>query len=270
MNWKSLSRPAALVLMLVLGLPGSTFAWSDAVYRLILRKAIDTLPKAQKKYFEAHRYEMPSTTPDEDPPVRPEGRRFAVDLLGVFPFSDVPQDEEAVRARGDAHVVGRLPFLLLEAQGRLVEAFKSGDKEKILEAADAVAILAADLNNPLALSGNFDGQKTDQPGLSKRFTSLLPDSMEGRLKLNPEAARLLENPRDYVFGTITRNHVWVDNILYADRLAYRGKSSYGGSYFEAFELRTGRLLAEILSNAAADVGSFWYTAWTEAGRPELR
>ncbi len=75
----------ALSLVLVL-LPGSSFAWSDAVYRLVLRKAIDTLPKAQKKYFETHDYEMPSLVPDEDPPVRPEGRRFAIDLLGSFPF----------------------------------------------------------------------------------------------------------------------------------------------------------------------------------------
>jgi hypothetical protein len=251
-------------------LPGSSFAWSDAVYRLVLRKAIDTLPKGERKYFETHRYEMPSLIPDEDPPVRPEGRRFAVDLLGSFPFGDLPRDEAGVKAKIDPQLVGRLPFLLLEAHGRLVAAMKSGEKEKILTEADAVAILAADLNNPLALSSNFDGQKTDQPGLSKRFTSQLPETMEGRLHVNPEAARLLENPRDYVFGSMVRGHVLVDNILYADSLAHRGKSSYGGPYFEAFELRAGRLLGEILSNAAADVGSFWYTAWTDAGRPELR
>ena len=257
----------SLLLML---LPGSSFAWSDAVYRLVLRKAIDTLPKAQKKYFEDHKYELPSLTPDEDPPVRPDGRRFAIDLLGRFPFGEIPRDEAGVKAKADPALVGRLPFLLLAAQSSLVEAFKSGDKEKILAAADAVAILAADLNNPLVLSENFDGQKTDQPGLSKRFASQLAESMEGRLKLNPEAARLLESPRDYIFGTMVRNHVWVDNILYADSLAHRGKSSYGGPFFEALELRAGRLLGEVLSNAAADVGSFWYTAWTEAGRPEMR
>ena len=94
--------------------------------------------------------------------------------------------------------------------------------------------------------------------------------MEGRLKINPEAARLLENPRDYVFGSMLRSHIWVDNILYADSLAYRGKSSYGGPYFEALVLRAGRLLDETLSTAVTDAGSFWYTAWTTAGRPELK
>lgn len=268
MKLKSVLR-IALVLLVVLQ-PASSFAWSDAVYRLVLRKAIDTLPKAQKKFFDDHRFEMPSLVPDEDPPVRPEGRRFAVDLLGAFPYSDVPQDEAAIKAKADPLVVGRLPFLLLEAQARLVEAFKSGDKERILLEADAVAILAADLNNPLALSENFDGAKTSQPGLAKRFGTQLAEGMEGRLKLNPEAARLLDNPKEYVFTSLVRNHVWVDNILYADSLARRGKTSYGGPYFEALELRAGRLLGEILSDAAADVGSFWYTAWTAAGRPVLK
>ncbi|MEO8499751.1 MAG: hypothetical protein ABI565_02465 [Vicinamibacteria bacterium] len=268
MKQKSLARLGVVALVALV--PGSAFAWSDAVYRLVMRKAIDTLPKGEKKYFEDHKYEMPSLTPDEDPPVRPDGRRFAVELLGAFPFATIPQDEAGVSAKADVRVVGRLPFLLLEAQARLVDAFKGGDKEKILREADAVAILAADLNNPLALSQNFDGQETGQPGLSKRFTSQLPEGMEGRLKLNPEAARLLDNPKDYIFGSLVRSHIWVDNILYADSLAHRGKASYSGPYFEAFELRAGRLLGEILSNAAADVGSFWYTAWTEAGRPELR
>lgn len=268
MKLKNRLRLAAA--LLVLFQPVSSFAWSDALYRLVLRKAIDTLPKAQKKFFDDHKYEMPSLVPDEDPPVRPDGRRFAVELLGAFPFADIPQDETALKAKADPRLVGRLPFLLLEAHGRLIEAFKSGDRERILREADAVGILAADLNNPLALSENFDGTKTDQAGLAKRFGTQLAESMEGRLKLSPEAARLLDNPREYIFGSLVRSHVWVDNILYADNLAHRGKTAYSGPYFEALELRAGRLLGEILSDAAADVGSFWYTAWTAAGRPELK
>mgnify|MGYP000942137506 CR=1 FL=1 len=259
-----------LVLFAVVLQPSSSFAWSDSVYRLVLRKAIDTLPKGPKKFFEDHKYELPSLTPDEDPPARPEGRRFALDLLGQFPFADIPRDETGVKAKADPARVGRLPFLVIEAHKRLVDAFKSGDKERILREADAVAILAADLNNPLDLSSDFDGTRTGQAGLAKRFGTQLPEAMEGRLKVNPEAARLLDDPTDYVFGSLPRVHIQVDNILFADALAHRGKSSYGGPYFEAFELRAGRLLGEVLSEAASDVGSFWYTAWTAAGRPELK
>jgi hypothetical protein len=250
--------------------PAPALAWSDAVYRLVMRKAVDTLPKDQKKFFEAHRFELPTMVPDEDAPERPEGRRFAVDILEPFPFLNVPRDEAGVDARRAGRTVGRLPFLLLEAQARLVEAFRSGDKTAILREADAVAILATDLNNPLLLTENSDGQKTGQPGLAQRFAVRLPEAMETRLKLNADAANLLDNPRSYVFQTLARNYVWVDNILYLDELAHRGKASYDGIYYESMELRAGRLLSDLLSAAAEDVGSFWYTAWTEAGRPALR
>ena len=70
MKLKTLSRLGLAGLMLLM--PGYSFAWSDSVYRLVIRKAIDTLPKGQKKYFEDHKYELPSLTPDEDAPARPE------------------------------------------------------------------------------------------------------------------------------------------------------------------------------------------------------
>ena len=49
-----------------------------------------------------------------------------------------------------------------------------------------------------------------------------------------------------------------------------GKSGYGEIFFESFEMRAGRTIADRLSRAAEDAGSYWYTAWTAAGRPELK
>ena len=73
-----------------------------------------------------------------------------------------------------------------------------------------------------------------------------------------------------VFSIMLASYVWVDNLLYLDWLAKRGKSGYSEIYYEALELRAGEQLKQLLSEAAGSVGSFWYTAWTEAGRPELR
>jgi hypothetical protein len=35
-------------------------------------------------------------------------------------------------------------------------------------------------------------------------------------------------------------------------------------------VRVGPLIKQRLSQAAAHAGSYWYTAWTEAGRPDLK
>ena len=72
-------------------------------------------------------------------------------------------------------------------------------------------------------------------------------------------AHFLDDPKEYVFSILAGTYVWVDNILYADSLAYRGKSSYAGAFFEAFadvvrvEHRRVRYLGE----------SFWAMAQDE-------
>ena len=45
---------------------------------------------------------------------------------------------------------------------------------------------------------------------------------------------------------------------------------YTELYYEAFEQRARGILRDRLSRAAGDVGSYWYTAWTAAGRPDLK
>ena len=272
-----LRRTAALALIVLLSTP-SAQAWSPNVHELVTGRAVDTLPKPLKAFYKAHRLEMPSVAPvveedEEEKPPAEEGqdRRFAADILDPFPFTDLPHSEAELKERfpDKADKVGRLPWLVQDSYGRLVEAFKAKDKARILAESDALAALVADLNNPLALTENFDGQKTSQHGLWIRFAAKFPETLGKRLELNPDAARYLDDPRGYVFSVISRSYVWVDNILYADELAHRGKSGYSEIYFEALRLRAEARLKERLSDAAEDAGSYWYTAWTAAGRPEL-
>ena len=95
-------------------------------------------------------------------------------------------------------------------------------------------------------------------------------STEKRLKPAPDAAILLDDPKGYVLSIINMTYVWVDNVLYADELARRGKTGYTEIYYESAEQRLGPILRDRLTQAANDVGSYWYTAWTAAGRPELK
>lgn len=249
-------------------------AWGPVAHQAALAKAIDSLPNPLKGFYRNHRLELPTLAPDLEtaPPEETPERRFAVDRLLPFPFLDLPHDETDLKARfgEEAGKVGRLPWLILEAHPRLVEAFRSGDKARILSESDALGGLILDLKNPLALTDNADGQKTGQHGLWLRFSARLPEAMERRLKLNPDSARYLDDPNDYVFGMVSATYVWVDNLLYQEELARRGKAGYTEIYYESFELRCGELLRARLSEGAADIGSYWYTAWTLAGKPELK
>jgi hypothetical protein len=94
--------------------------------------------------------------------------------------------------------------------------------------------------------------------------------MGGDLNLDADAANFLDKPKEYVFSVMLESYVWVDNILYLDALARRGKSGYSEYYFDDFARRAGPILEDRLSRAAEDAGSYWYTAWTVAGRPEMK
>ncbi len=238
----------------------------------VVEAAIDSLPKPLKEFYKAHRVEMPSQALEPEFAPRTPERRFLVDRLAPFPFDELPRSEAALKAKfGDkAQGVGRLPWLVQESYARLLEAMKARDKQRILTESDVLGGLVVDMHTVVNLTDNFDGQKTGQHGLYVRFVEKLPQWAARELKLSPDAAVYLDDPEEYVFSMLTSTYVWLDNVLYLEQLAKRGKPGYGDIYFEDFSKRVAPILREQLSRAAEDAGSYWYTAWTVAGRPELK
>jgi hypothetical protein len=267
-------RSIALTFVLATLPSAPLLAFGDHAHQAVTAKAIDTLPKQLKPFYKAHRLEMPTLSLDsaESPAAEGTDRRFAIDRVMPFPFADVPHTEAAMKEKHPdlAGQVGRLPWLVQESYAKLVDDFKSGDKVKILEESDRLAALVTDLHNPLALTENADGQKTEQHGLWIRFSVKLPEALGKDIGLNPDAAVLLDKPNEHVFSIIAGTYVWLDNLLYEEELAHRGHGGYGERYFESFVLRAGKLLKDRLSHAADEAGSYWYSAWTQAGRPELK
>jgi hypothetical protein len=259
---------AALLSMSLSAAPAG--AWGRVAHQGVTTRAISALPKGLKGFMERHALELPSLAPDARLPEEGLARRFAVDRLGRFPFQDVPQTESEFGARyGDAAgEVGRLPWLIQESYGRLILRFKAREKTAILEEADLLAGLLTDLHNPLALTENFDGQKTHQDGLWQRFSVRLPEAATG-LRIDADAAHLIDDPPGHVFGMIRATYVWADNIVYEEELARSGGVAGSLQYFSAFMDRCGEILRQRLGWAARDVSSYWYTAWVAAGKPPL-
>jgi hypothetical protein len=247
-------------------------AWGPTAHRLVHTRAVAALPKGLKEFFRDHRREMATLSEVAGASIE-EGaeRRFAADRFGPFPFLDLPKTEEGlIRRHGEsAREAGRLPWLARESYARLIERFRQGDKTEILEEADRLALLLTDLHNPLALTENYDGQRSEQPGLWVRFSVRLPETLAGQLGLDTDVAHLLDDPDGYVFAIIRATYVWADNILYEDDLAARRGGGYGPTYFEALRGQLRPLLRERLAAASRCVASYWYSAWVAAGKPAL-
>jgi hypothetical protein len=244
----------------------------EIAHQVTVSAAIDTLPKQLKGFYKAHRMEMPSLALEPEFPPRGPERRFLVDRLLPFPFRELPRTESGIKLKyGDkAEGIGRLPWLIQESYERLVEDVRAGDKEKILAESDVLGGLVVDMHSVLNLTENYDGQQTGQHGLWVRLVEKLPQAMGKDLKISPDAANYLDDPKEYVFSMMLGTYVWLDNTLYLEELARRGKSGYGDPYFEDLARRVGPILRQRLARAAEDAGSYWYTAWTVAGRPALK
>ncbi len=268
-------RPRPLLMAIAsLGLllfaPASLSAWGREAHQVAHGRAIGALPKGLKSFFSDHRREM-ATFAGEEPWEEGEAERFAADRVAPFPFVDMPITEQAFLERyGEAgRRIGRLPWLTEEAYERLVAAYRAGRKDEILGAADELARHLTDLTNPLALTENWDGQRSGRAGLWARVTARLPEALVGRLRVDAGVAHLIDEPRAYLFSLQRAAYVWADNIVFEEELAARSGGGGGEIYFETLRDRLHPIVQERLRAAARAVASYWYTAWVAAGKPAL-
>ena len=265
-------RPAALLAVAVCALtwPRGAVAWNDVGYRIIVDKAVDALPKPIKEFYKGRKASLVEQAID---PSRSERHLlFEADRLEPFPFLGLPEKREAAVARfGEEKVneVGDLPWRVVDEYAKLVEAFRALDKDAIVDHSARLAVYVGELHNPLNVSLHGDGDLYDQQGLRERFNSRFLEVYGDKLKVSASTAIFLDRPSEYVFSIVRDSYVWADNLVLIDSLARVGVSSYDRFYYEGLLLRASGVASERLSRAAENAASYWYTAWTAAGKPDL-
>ncbi len=233
-------------------------------------KAIDALPKPLKNFYDDNKAAMSEAVSD---PSRFSPRSvFEVDKLEPFPFEDLPTDRTlAVRKYGEDTLkeVGDTPWRIIDSYKALVEAFKGGDFKSVVTLSEDIAYYVGELYDPPNVSKNGDGEPTGQLGLRERFDSRLMEAYGDKIKLSTPTAIYLDRPAEYAVSIPQRSYIFVDNILYFDYLSHKGVESYDRFYYDSMWLRAAPVLEQLLSGAALDTSSFWYTAWVEAKKPDV-
>ena len=196
-----------------------------------------------------------------------------IDIYGPYPFVELPHDyDEAVAKFGVEDVTkrGLATWRIAEYTRLLSEAMKSGDAEKIVQTAGALAHYIEDIHMPLHVVKNYNGQLTNQHGVHQRFEDDMVDAYAEQIHLSPKMASELEDPLEAAFDIVLDSYVYADNLLHADRRAKLGEDTYGTSYLEKFFRFSGWIAVQRMSDAATATASYWYTAWLRAGKPELK
>jgi hypothetical protein len=110
---------------------------------------------------------------------------------------------------------------------------------------------------------------THQAGLSLRFDIHIFERYSKLFIMHPESAEKIDDPTEYAFQTCIESNVWVDLILWSDLRARQRLTDYNDEYYDRFYNEVGPTVVHEVNEAAHDAGSYWYTAWLNAGRPQL-
>ncbi len=267
---------APVVLVLLVVSPAS-FGWGENAERLITNKAVDTLPDEMLGYFGANRQFLVQhvTDPDEGTarnPAAPRNNFIELDHYGQFPFNLLPRSYSAAVAKYGRRSIdkyGLLPWQIGLYSQKLTEALRDHNWTEARENAALLAHYVAAAHDPFNTTMDSDGEPSGQMGVNERFGDGLVDRYQLFFFVKPNEAAFVRDPTDEGFEMALGAHSWLENILLADRRAHDGLSAYGDQYYDRFYAQAGAVLIRQLSDASTDVGSYWMTAWINAGRPPL-
>jgi hypothetical protein len=277
-SWQFKLAQKALLYLTVFTLlfPGGVFAWGTNTQRLIINHAVDTLPNELRPFFEANRNFLiqhvndPLNQIDKHPNER-QNHFIELDKYGKFPFDALPRNYKSALSKyskSKIEATGVLPWQIGVYSAKLTDDMRNGRWDEAKIDAAFLANYVAEAHDPFNTTENYDGRMTGQTGVNERFNTMLIDRYASFFPVNPHDAVFISDPTDFAFDACLNAHSLVESLLLADRAAKRGLSSYTDEYYDRFYNLSAASLIKQLSDASTDVGSYWLTAWINAGKPQ--
>jgi hypothetical protein len=265
------------ILLVHAGCAPAACPWGNNGNKLIVNRAIDTLPADLRPFFDSSRAELlnhvndPFVTVAKTPAER-KTQFLYLEKYGRFPFEQLPRNYKAAVSKfgkSKLEANGLLPWQIGVYSAKLTDAMHAGkwDAAKLYAAVLASYVAAA--HDPFNTTDNMDGHLSGQNGINERFGTSLVDRYSSFFFMRPNDGIFIADPTDHAFEACLSSHSWLETVLYADREARRGLNSYTDDYYDRFYNQAGAVLIRQLSDAATDVGSYWLTAWKNAGQPAL-
>jgi hypothetical protein len=181
---------------------------------------------------------------------------------------------------------GILPFHLVALQRQLTNAFIDKNQDRILKIAAELGHYIADAHVPLHTVSNYDGQQTNQNGIHAFWESRLPELFaDNQYDYFVGQATYFDNPKKYYWDIIFASNKLASNVLRIEKevaTAFAVDKKYCPEtvnrlvvqkpcfdYAEAYHNRLGGMVEARMQGAILSIGSAWYTAWVDAGSPDL-
>jgi hypothetical protein len=181
---------------------------------------------------------------------------------------------------------GTVPWHLQKMQRDLTEAFRQRNSKRILRLCADMGHYIGDAHVPLHTTSNYNGQKTNQHGIhgfwESRVPELFADEEYDFFVGKPE---YIPNTIDFFWQAVFDSHSMVDSVLTMERALSQsfpadrqmcpdmrnGRSIVAPcrEYAAAYQTALQGMMERRMRAAIRAVGSAWFTAWADAGQPDL-
>ena len=295
---KNFKMKPKLITFLVLGVGFLTLSWGIVGHERINKAAVMALPHQLQVFFYNH---IDFITQEASVPdirkyalnYKDENPRHYFDMENFGAVDSLPKTMEEAKKKYDAKFLndnGILPWYIEDMMVKLTKAFKDKNRGEILFLAADLGHYIGDAHMPLHTSANHDGQLSDQKGIHSLWESRLPELFSKNYNLNVPEAHYYPDVHKAIWDMIYDTHSFVKPLLDIDKKLRTStpenkvfvvdadgkvvKTKYNtvqftDEYANKLNKDLNGMVESQMKKAITATSSFWYTAWVNAGKPDL-
>ncbi len=291
-------KKIAVIVLMCLGfvflLPRqSSQSWGFYGHKRINRMAVFTLPPEMVTFYKTHIEFVTNHAVDPDKRrygVEGEAPRHYIDIdhYGEHAFDSVPKFWKAAIAKYTEDTLmayGIVPWQIEKHYYKLLNAFKNENLDQILSYSADLGHYIADAHVPLHTTENYNGQLTGQRGIHGFWESRIPELKAEDYDYFVGRAKYVDSPIKSAWKIVYDSHMGVDSVLKFEaalnkefpqdrKYAYENRGNlmmkvYSLEYTNRYDLMIKGQVERRMRESIIMVGSLWYTAWVNAGKPNL-
>ncbi len=272
----------------------TTNAWGFYGHKLCNRNAVFSLPPQMFGFYKNYIDYLTEHSVDPDSRryiVADEACRHYLDAdhyEKAVPFDTIPKYwKEAVAKYTEDTLTthGIVPWHVFLMYYRLRDAFEKKDVSKILKTSADIGHYIADAHVPLHSTSNYNGQKTDQKGIHGLWESRVLELFSTEYDYFCGRAMYIDKVQEYMWTVAEGSYAAVDSVLYFEKMAtkifgddrkftfeQRGSTTirtYSQDFCRKYHDILGDQVERRLRSSILSISSIWYTAWVDAGMPDL-
>jgi len=280
--------------IILLGITSKCFCWGFFAHKKINYYAAFLLPPQMLLFYKPHINFITEHATDPDKrryAIAAEGPRHFIDIdhYGEYPFAELPHRwKDAMEKFGEDTLTsyGIVPWHIQIMLGRLTKAFKEKNFSSILKNSAEIGHYIADAHVPLHASQNHNGQLTDQKGIHAFWESRVPELLaDKKFDFFIGKAEYIKDPSAFIWERVLESAKAADSVLKFEKqlsLQFQGDKKfafekrndilirqYSSDYTIAYDKMLNGMVERRMRQSIFAIASFWYTAWINAGQPDL-